>query len=161
MERAGIRGFATQSGYFLDAGSVDEEEVAKLLFAHEVEQAGAHGQRQKIVDHIKNDKFANASPDFGFIGGANMEEQAIEHFARVIAGEDAIKSAGDRRDGDVNNVRMRQDCFQRELQEHSNFFGRQSSLAAPCAGRGPLGGKQVQGTEAKPLRRRFKPWIGP
>ena len=60
------------------------------LRTHQVQQRVADGEREEIVDDVEHDEFAHLAPDFGFVGGTDMQQQRIQHLAGILAGEDEI-----------------------------------------------------------------------
>src|ERR1051326_4864373 len=52
-----------------------------LLRAHEVEEGGADGEGEEVVDDVEDDEFPYLAPDFRLVSRADVQEEGIEHFA--------------------------------------------------------------------------------
>src|ERR1051326_8759322 len=83
-------------------------------------------QSEKIVDHIQHDKLSDLSPDFGFVSSADVQEQGIEHFARVVASKNAFEAAGNRVEGGVHDVGVPHRCLESEPEQGAYFLGGQA-----------------------------------
>jgi len=62
-----------------------------------MEQRTSDSQRQQIVDDVEHDKLAHLSPDFSFVGRADVQQQRIQHLTSVLASQDSLKRASDGR----------------------------------------------------------------
>src|SRR5205814_2424056 len=95
---------------------------------HEVEQGGSDGERDQVVDDVEHDKFADLAPDFGFVSGADVQEQGIEHFAGVIASEDALEAAPNRGKRNAHDIGMVEGGIKGQTKEEAHLFGGKSGF---------------------------------
>ena len=96
--------------------------LLRLVRAHHVQEAIADAQREDVVDDVEDDEFADLAPNFGFVRGADVEQEGFEHFAGVFPGEDAFKAAANGRQRDLRNVGVF-DGFQSEPEENPHLRG--------------------------------------
>src|SRR5262245_13975644 len=128
-----------------------------LLGAQQMEKTGADRQGEQVVDYIEDDEFADLAPDLGFIRGADMEQQRIDHFARVFASENSFETAAHSRQRDAHDICVLEGAVVSQAEQLTDFFGGQSCFTKSGAGGGVFGSQQVQGAEAHFVR--LKPWL--
>src|SRR6266550_2299035 len=94
-----------------------------------MQEAGADGEGEEVVDNVENDKFADLAPDFGFVGSADVEQERINHLAGVLASKDSFESSPHRRKGNAHDVCVFERRVMSQAEQFTDFFGGQGSFA--------------------------------
>src|SRR5262245_17199439 len=123
-----------------------------------MQQRGSNGEREDVIDDVQYDELANLPPDFGFISGADMHQQRIEQFPRIITGEEMFEAAFDRGERYLHNIDMFQGCLVSEPKENTYVLrGQPTIIHRRWMSRPPVEQK-VKG--AKTNSSRLQPGIG-
>src|SRR5438034_919833 len=123
-----------------------------------MQQGAADRQGEQVIYDIQDQELADLSPDLSFVSRTNMQEQRVEHLARVIAGQDALEPASDRRTRNLHDIGVLEGGFKGQAEEHSDFVRRKARLAGRGSGTSRFRDQQVKGAKAYFTRRRLQPW---